>query len=217
MKEKRKTKSHSKKQNVPLPVVDSCEQFSRYVDQIQGAYLDATMAMGGMASWYMQMDRARWPELEKKKGAVSWEEFNPEIIYGGSVKGKKAELHRTRLQDLINRNSPGGSNWVFLALMCVVGVYQIWEEHSRGEIASALGVKKNEVTGEVFGEVRHLRGAVIHNRGYATREVARAKITPAFAEGTPIILDPQDLHEVFDSLKVAVRGFIPRRRRSRGR
>lgn len=217
MKQKRKASASRKKANTPRrPSVESCEQFCRYVDRIHGTYLDATMAMGGMAASYMQMDRARWPDLEKKKGTVSWEELNPEIVYGGSIKGKKGELHRTRLHDLIDRTSPGGSNWVFLALMCIVGAYQIWEEHSRSAIASALGVKKNDLRADVFGEVRQLRGAIIHNRGYATREVARAKITRAFPEGSPIILTPEDLHDIFHSLKAAARAFVPKGRRRRG-
>jgi hypothetical protein len=188
--------------------LDVCEQFCRFADRIHGTYLDATMGMGGMSSWYMKMDRERWKEFEQAKESFTWDVFNPEIVYGGTVRGKQGELHRTRLHDIIARNSPGGSNWVFLALMCVVGLYQIWDEHFRGALAQAMGMKSDELRADIFGELRHLRNSIIHRQGYASAEVAQAKLTRAFPEDTPIVMEPQDLHDITDLVKEAAREVV---------
>src|SRR4051812_9205911 len=109
-----------------------CEQFCRFVDFIHGMYLDATVGMGGMAHWYMEMQTERWKHLEGSEQLITEKEFNPDIVYGGVIRGKDGQLHRATAHEIIERNSPGGANWQFLGLMCVVGLYQIWDEHFRG-------------------------------------------------------------------------------------
>jgi len=85
-------------------------------------YLDATIGMGEIARGYMQMQTDRWKELEESAKPMTEQEFNPEIVYGCSVRGKGGDLHRTTAHEIIARNSLGGANWQFLGLMCVVGL-----------------------------------------------------------------------------------------------
>lgn len=183
------------------------EQYCRFVDRVHGTYLDATLAMGSMASWYMQSSRARWDELEKNGKPLTWDEFNPEIVYAGSIQGEPGDLHRSRLHDVIARNVPSGGNWAFLGLMCVVGVYQVWDEYYRVAIAKARGVPADDLRSDIFGELRHLRHAIIHRQGYASDKVALAKLTRAFAEGDPIKLEPEDLHDIVHLVKAATRAL----------
>jgi hypothetical protein len=185
----------------------ACEQFCRFVDSVHGTFLDATFGMGGMAGWYMDTSQARWKELDEA-GSLTPDDLNPEVIYGGQVRGQDADLHRTRMHDLIARNSPNGSNWIFLALMCVVALHHMWDEHFRGELARALNVDKDSLKAEIFGEVRHLRNAIIHRLGIASDKVAAAKLTRSFPEGSRLILTPQDLHDLTDMMKESARAFV---------
>lgn len=47
----------------------------------------------------------------------------------------------------------------------VVFIFQLWEEHYRGEIAKALGLgNKDEVFCDLLGDIRHIRHSIIHNQ-----------------------------------------------------
>ena len=52
-------------------------------------------------------------------------------------------LHETTIGEYKRRNEDGGQNWVFLANVCLVGIYQYWEDHFRKEIASALAEERS--------------------------------------------------------------------------
>jgi hypothetical protein len=182
-------------------------RYSWAVDQIHGIFLDATMAMGQLAQGYMQYDANRLDEL-RKKGQLTPELFNPKIVYRGNVKGDPAELHVARVHDLIDRNAPGGTNWIFLGQMCVVGIYQFWEDHYRKRLARALNTGPGALKADVFGELRHLRRSIIHNGGYAVPEVARLQMLRSFAPGELITLKPQDIHDLAEEVKAAVRSFL---------
>ena len=186
------------------------EEYCRFVDRIHGTYLDATLAMGTMARWYMDSSRAQWDALEKEGKPVTWEHLNPAVVYSGTVRGEETELHSASLQEVIARNVVDGSNWQFLGLMCVVGIYQIWDEHFRGQIAAALGVTPHDLKADIFGEIRELRKCIIHRRGYASERVAKAVLTRPFPEGAPITLVPQDLHDIADRVKEATRDLVKR-------
>lgn len=172
------------------------EEYCRFVDRVYGMFLDATFAMGNMASWYMDSNRGHWKELEQTGQELKYDDFNPEVVYSGSVRGDPGDLHRSRLHDVIARNVPSGGNWHFLALMCVVGIYSAWEDHFRARIAAGLGLQKKDLKADVFGEVGALRHSIVHRRGFASDKVAKAKLTKAFPEDEPIKLEPEDLHEV---------------------
>ncbi len=186
------------------------EQYCRFVDRIHGTYLDATLAMGNMARWYMDSSGAHWDELKREGSGPTVEDLNPKVVYSGTVRGDTAELHSASLLEVIARNAVDGSNWQFLGLMCIVGIYQVWDEHFRVQIAAALGVTAHDLKADIFGEVRELRRCIIHRRGYASARVASAVLTRPFADGAPIMLVPQDLHDIVDMIKEATRNFAKR-------
>ena len=183
----------------PRTASDFAEEYCFVVDQIHGMYLDASMGMGELARGYMQYDADRLQQLREAGQQLTPEIFNPGLVYSGTVRGMLAELHSTSLHHLINRNAPGGANWIFLANMCVVSMYQYWDDHYRKRIAEALGKALNELTHDTFGELRHLRRSIIHNRGRAVPEAANAKILKPFEASELVMLEPQDLHDLADS------------------
>jgi hypothetical protein len=186
------------------------ELVTRYcwaVDQVHGIFLDATMAMGQLAQRYMQYDINRLEQL-RERGDLTPKLFNPELVYHGEVKGNPAELHSTHLHDLINRNVLGGNNWIFLGQMCVVAIYQFWEDHYRQHLARALNTGPETLRADVFGELRHLRRSIIHKGGYALPEVAKLQILRRFAPGELITLEPKDIHNLADEVKAAARSFL---------
>jgi hypothetical protein len=187
---------------------EACDEFCWFVDHVHGTYLDATMAMGQHAAWLMKTDLARLESLGEGRSDVGWEELNPEVAYTGTIRGRDGNLNTTRLHDLIARNSVQGANWTFLALMCVVAIYQVWDDQYRAEIAVCLGVDKSAIKADIFGELRHLRRSIIHRRGLAVDEVANAKLTRAFPPGARLVLEPQDIHDIVDLVKEGARSCL---------
>jgi hypothetical protein len=192
-----------------LAVVDA---FAAVVDAIHGLYLDATFAMGEMVRSYMNMDLKRLQALHRD-GGLTPTTFNPVFTYRGSVKGESADLHATSLHDLVRRNVPNGSNWVFLGNTCIVAIYQFWEDSYRSLLAKALQLPRNAITADVFGELRHLRRSIIHNGGNALPEVERNRILKRFAPGDVISFAPQDMHDLVHDVELAVRDLVEARRR----
>jgi len=180
----------------PTPA-EIAEEYSTVVRDLLGTYLDVTMASGELAKRYMEWDQQRLAELYKS-GGLTPDTFNPTVTYTGGPKeaGSSNHLHTTTLHDLIERNTPGGRNFEFLGAMFVVVTYQFWEDHYRGLLASALGKAPNELTHEVFGELRHLRQSIIHRRGRAVPEARRARILRSFEPGEAVRLEYGDVRHI---------------------
>ena len=193
--------------------LELAEQFCKVADRIHGLYLDATMGMGTLAQHHAAWDIARLNALEKAGELTDPSQLNPTIAYAGKARGEEGELHSTSMHELISRNFPNGTNWRFLANMCVVAIYQYWEYEYRGRIADALQCEKNKVVHPVLGELRQLRRSIIHNGGRAVHEVGRSEVLPAFAKGVEIALTPEHIHDIAahvqDAAREASRGASP--------
>ena len=84
--------------------------------------------------------------------------------------------------------------------MCTVWIYQCWEDHSRKEIATALGCKKNDILSPVFGDLRKLRNAIIHNLGVSTSDLEKTEVLDPFKRGAPLYLNEEHLRIIVESI-----------------
>jgi len=89
-----------------------------------------------------------------------------------------------------NRNKPGGSNFIFLGQICVIGFFDYWNEYLRKEYAIAKELldsnEKDEkkikkilaktVSDDFWGDMGYLRNSIIHNRGFASSKIKRCKL-----------------------------------------
>lgn len=64
----------------------------------------------------------------------------------------------------------GGRMHIRLTQQCIVTVYTGWECEFRRRIAAARGVDENSVRADFFGDLRHLRNDIVHNRGAASQD-----------------------------------------------
>ena len=99
-------------------------------------------------------------------------------------------LHKTSQGGLKKRNTEGGTNWQFVARMCLVAIYQFWEDHYRGEIARCCGLHQSQIESDLMGDLRRLRGSIIHNNGIAVRDVEKCKILRWFKPGDATYVTP---------------------------
>lgn len=97
----------------------------------------------------------------------------------------KAALSR----NWMHKVAPEGRNSRFVGNYCIVALYQFWDENIRQRIAQVFGVEIIEITHPIFGEVRHIRNAIIHNHGIATTDVENNRVFSWFKRGESINID----------------------------
>ena len=72
-------------------------------------------------------------------------------------------------EDVLDRNKMGGRNQRYIGNMCVVTIYQYWDDNYRVKLAKAMGLEhKNCIYADIFGDIGDLRNSIIHNGGEAT-------------------------------------------------
>jgi hypothetical protein len=124
-------------------------------------------------------------------------------------------LHESTIGQTIDRCVASGPNEVFLGAMCLVSIYAAWEDHVRGDIASALSIPRENVSSDLFGDIRVYRRLIVHARSRADQTVSRCKILKWFEPGDLIIIDREKLHEIVKHIRkfpegLITRGFDPR-------
>ena len=103
------------------------------------------------------------------------------------------------------RNRGGGINHRLIGNLCVVAIYQFWEDEYRTALAQSLELSdKMMLKVPVFGDLRHLRNSIIHHRGIALPEAERCEFLKWFREGDLIVIDD----DMFDDMADAVRSAL---------
>jgi len=93
-------------------------------------------------------------------------------------------------EDMLDRNKMDGINHRHIGNMCVVTIYQYWEDNYRGKLAEVLGLEhKNCIFVDIFGDIAALRNSIIHNSGNADRRIPQKSSKAWFEKGEPIIID----------------------------
>jgi hypothetical protein len=171
------------------------------LDAIHGLYLDATYGMGTLAKQASDRQATLVAEALTSGSTLSLEDLNPLIAYLSGPSEARTVIHHVPTNQYVTRNVPGGINWHLLAQYCLVALFQFWEKRYRPEIAEALGMALNDVRIDSFGELRHFRRGIVHNKGRATPAMAANLLLPSFAEGSDIDLSAAEVHTIFDRLK----------------
>ncbi len=112
--------------------------------------------------------------------------YSNEPTKHGSDDPSETWLFITTQGELKRKNSPGGSNDIFIANMCLVAVYSFWEDWYRGEIERALHLQKNGIKAPIFGDVRWIRHSIVHHRGVAVPEIEKCEVLRWFKPGEKI-------------------------------
>lgn len=202
-------------------------EFRDIVDGIYGVYCDAT------SGFQKVRDEAIEDENEAKEHFQELQNSNPlhgNISFGGvgrsyprlvpkEKQGKYIHLHQADSEEIKTRNAINGANYFYMANMCVVSIYQYWEDHYRGILAQLLKLEgqklkdgkldnpKNRIKAPVFGDIMRLRHSIIHNRGIATSEVSRCEVFRWFQKGDQISLDRDRIGEIIDEIMIFIEEF----------
>ena len=186
-----------------------CTAFLGVVDSIFGVYLDATL---GFDFVYHRVYEEHM--VESARQAIH---DNPEhssiddylaavnVLVGDPNTPDAVLLHAVSQREYGARNRQGGDNHVFLGNVCLVSIYQFWEDQYRQDIAAALDkAEKNELRVPVMGDLRYLRQSIIHNSGIAVSDVERCEVLRWFRRGERIALTQDQMKRIVREVKGAI-------------
>ena len=197
-----------------MPVEPIIDEYRAIVDAIYGIFLDARDGFANVlekAKRSSDESRQRVEKLIEEKPEYAGMKYGGlEHSYGRVVRAgtqSYGHLHQVPIEELIRRNSEGGSNFQFIGNTCLAMVYQYWEDHYRSLVARALGAEAAQMEVPVFGELRWLRHAIIHNRAIATADVEKCERFNWYKRGDQIIFSRERFELVIDGILEALDGI----------
>jgi hypothetical protein len=148
---------------------DYIDEFYSFFMQVFGAWLDLDVVLKQSRS-HFEAIRAQ----SKAKLNMTDEDLDKlPCIYGEGDPNTTTNppLFLSSQGAFRQRISPGGPDSIICGQMCIVIIYQVWEEHFRGVIAARMGVKSEELTFDVMGDIRSLRQSIVHHSGRAIQAI----------------------------------------------
>jgi hypothetical protein len=122
-----------------------------------------------------------------------------------SFKGDECIYHKTTVGEYKKRIQKDGIDTKILANNAFVVIYHIGEDKYRKIIAHECGLEKDEIKHYVFGELRHIRCSIVHNKSLATKECEKNILLKKFCEGELIFFNEQEAYDSFMTIKDALK------------
>jgi hypothetical protein len=191
-------------------MINYIDEFEDVVTSIFGVYL---MSMQGFHLCVNDLKNRQDKDVLRMKNTrpelASIQYFNSRpFMFGKLTKGslKKPEevdlLYQCTQGEYKERNSEIGINSRFIGNMCVIAIYQYWEDYYRQKIAGFLHINnKNELTSNIMGDLRFLRRSIIHHRGVALKAVENCKILHWYKKGDDIFIDRNKMQDIVSEVK----------------
>jgi hypothetical protein len=113
-------------------------------------------------------------------------------------------MHRIVLvSEYVAANSVGGSNEQHHARAAITFLYAYWDEEVRPALARALEVQTQDIVSDIFGDLRLIRHAVLHNKGVLTNTAYQKLkvINEYFAPDEVVSLPNEAMHQIFVNIK----------------
>lgn len=185
--------------------METVDEFEKVVDYIYGVYLDSTTGYDKLRAWFETNQKNTLSTLKDTHPELSSIEHldSVHMIYGKCDPNtpEAVELHRCTQKEYKDRNKADGANFQFLGNMALVSLYQYWEDFHRGQAASKLGIKKNDLKAPVMGDLRLIRISILHHAGIALKEVEKCELLTWYKEHDSIFIDKTKFEDVVFHVK----------------
>jgi|SRR5271157_3085774 len=116
-------------------------------------------------------------------------------------------LHFCTIAEWKARNAPGGANFKAIGNLCLILIYQYWEDHYRSKIARQLGITRNEIAINIMGDLRILRRSIIHHHAVAENDIEKCQIINWFKIGDEIFLTEEQFEIVIRHIRQGTEEF----------
>ena len=186
--------------------MQASREFIEIVDNIYGVFLDVGNGFSRMLESIQNNQNRTCTER-----GISIEELDTRNVFYGSGppnNSKSQIFHATTAGEYKIRIAKNGPNVTFVGNLCLVAIYQFWEDKYRAEIAAQLGITREDLKSDLFGDIRHIRRSIIHNKSIGLPELARCKKLVWFKPGDTIAMDEPKLTNLVHFVKEECSGFM---------
>ncbi len=190
-----------------IDIIRASEEFNGIIDYIYGVYLDSTtFAFRLFREWLINNQLST-----SKITGQSIEDLDKAKFYFGVGDPNNSDsyvLHECTQGQLKKRNDKDNDNYIIIANLCIVLIYQYWEDHYRKQIAKELGLpNKDALKSDIMGDLRLLRTSIIHHNAIAKKEVENCKLLKWFKEGDKIYIDSKKFENIVFHVKAYIKSI----------
>ncbi len=185
-------------------------EFEDVVTSIYGVYLMSTQGFHLLAKELTNIQLTTINQFRSTRPELASIQYLDSTTYifgkGDPNLPNSIELYRCTQGEYKERNSEKGTNFRFIGNMCVIAIYQYWEDYFRQKIANLLNkTNKNELTSDIMGDLKILRRSIIHHRSIALKEVENCKLLRWFQKGDDIFIDKKMMEYIVFQVKSYLR------------
>jgi hypothetical protein len=184
-----------------MPSEDAIESFWDTVDRAYGAYLDAHMGFHLVANTLTDLQKQFAPQLNLTPEQLDKLPFT--FGHGAPDDPKSQRLHEVSQGEVKDRNRQHGENSLFMGSLCLVAIYQFWEDHFRNEVAAELKVDRGDLKHDLLGDIRLIRNTIVHHGGVAKADIAKCRLLKWFKPGDSVAIDEEKMKQIVFAIRGA--------------
>lgn len=179
------------------PFLETAQEFIDFVNRQVGMYTDA---LSGFEKNKIEVERQvmrirrNYPAVDENGNKVTMS-----VSFEDPSKPDVIQFRILRASDFISENSPGGAHEQQHGMASLIFIYTYWEDETRQRLADIKGIEKNEIRSEGMNDFRHLRHAILHEKGLLTKEKHSklTKLAGIFQPDAPLRMPQEVMHKIF--------------------
>lgn len=190
-----------------LDVMKIVYEFIAQVDDIYALYLDAWSGFSEVRENLIKSQMVTADEYPIEDRPKILDQLDQAwMMYGHGPPTADENLdHSSTQKKFKERNAEGGLNQRLMSNLCLVTIYQYWEDYYRDKIAEAFGLtgtqKKDSIASDLMGDVRRIRNSIIHHNNIAKKEIENNLILKWFKEDDKIFIDQDKMRELVKHIR----------------
>ena len=179
--------------------MSAIDDFETELKSVEGFFLDSWNALQEFAT----PKDVSGSKYKTPTGDVWGEPVGEQMAYfsNSNIPPERIILHKTEKEAFQKRNSTDGTNHLLLGRMVIVSLYHSWDEIHRHRIAEMIGVAPEELKVPIFGDLRRIRNAIIHNKGIFDVDPLRLEVVNWLTRGDQVSIDIDKFVFIFSAIR----------------
>jgi hypothetical protein len=188
-------------------IKETADEFVNILHDIYGFYADSTTSF---TQFLKEFETSQ--KINSLKLKVSVEELDKATMTYANGKPNDPDViifHECTQKELKDRMKKTGKNTNYVSQFSLAMIYEFWENKYREKFSEAIGLKKNDLKSDIFGDIRLIRHDILHARGLATiNNSSKTKILKWFQEGELILITEEKFQNVIVEIFKYVNTFF---------
>ena len=169
---------------------NTLKEFETKVEEINGLYIDSNVAIM-MYNKYINAAMKK----SSNESTVSMGPNDPNDP-------NKIIQHETTVGVLKERTKKRGQDIRVITNLCLIAIYQLWEDEYRSRISLLLGNKdKSSLKSDLFGDLGIIRSAIIHNNSKKISKFSKLKILLYMKDRKKIYFTENEFDKLIELIK----------------